>query len=139
MDTFHGIKKAKEDRMSRSNPLKSYGFYMLNLLQSAVFRVIFRFNFRETINGLKKLGKKHSPYFFAYAGCIELLEDAVFPSGLHSVGKLQFIPTVLAFHCEPIAHPSICFAIASTFKRLGKLVHENCFLHGIFHPSWRLL
>jgi uncharacterized LabA/DUF88 family protein len=125
MDTFLGMKKGKAEGMGRSNPFKSCGFYMLILLQSAVFRVISRFNFRDTINKLGKLSKKHGPYFFAYAGCIEFLEDAVFPAVLHSVGKLQITPTVLAFHCEPIVYP-VCFAI--NIQRTKKARTRKLFL-----------
>lgn len=101
-----------------SKPLIGHLTNLLTLFKSAFFRILSRFNIRKTIKEIKTLGKKHGPYFLAYAICIELLEDVAIPAALYSVGKPHLIPAALAFHCEPIAYP-LYFAVASLMKRRG--------------------
>lgn len=106
-----------ELRKGTSKELKYRGVYLFHLVKIGMYRIFSRFNLKETIRELKNLGKKHGPYFLAYAILIEILEDFAIPAILYSVGKPHLIPAALAFHCEPVAYP-LYFAVGAAVRRL---------------------
>jgi hypothetical protein len=115
--TLGRTREGLELRTGTSNKLKYRGVALLHLIKRGMYRILSRFNLKETIRELKNLGKKHGPYFLAYAILIEFLEDLAIPAILYSVGKPHLIPAALAFHCEPIAYP-VYFAVAAAVRRL---------------------